>query len=271
MVGGLPPVLLFFLHAYAVSGSPLPLRFSKDALPDELPRRALWQRFSVGVADNLLLTLCWCLSPLGVALLALGVAASPLTLLLFLGFLLRLALPLLHDVISIDNVGPIHFSEAVVPLLLIAAHGATRLWRWLRARGINPAPGFAVGATGLCLSLLCLAVTQLAALHRQVELPARIYQAVEDAVAAQPGSGRAVVLAPFFDQVAQSAPGGPLSRTDGRVYDWRKPRPDFSDDLLILHDTPGWEKLRPPFKDRRFFRLRPRPPGSVPFFTLEPL
>jgi hypothetical protein len=55
-----------------------------------------------------------------------------------------------------------------------------------------------------------------------------------------------------------------------QVFEWRRPRLDLSDDVLILHDRTGVEAwLRERMPQRRFYRIELR--EEAPYALLRPL
>jgi hypothetical protein len=259
-LGGIGPLLAFALFNWAVTGNPLlPARFAANPLLTEpwagplagLRDPALfWHRFGANTSHNLLMLVIWFAGPLGAALAALGFSTDRLTRLLGLGVLCNLGLGLAHDNFGLHLVGPIHYSEAAVPLTVLAVHGMARIKRWCEEKAIAlPAvSGLLAGALGLALGTFTL--WQSLALQRQAGVQQDIYGFVESA-----GLTNAIVLAPRYGPLWQGL--AEYRRTGSFIYEWRRPRPDWSDEVLILQDAPGvLEPLRQHFANRRFFRLR---------------
>ena len=68
------------------------------------------------------------------------------------------------------------------------------------------------------------------------------------------GISNAVVLAGIFAGVWSDIPE--YRSVGSWVYEWRPPRPDFSDDILIFHAAGGAQReLAAAFPDRTLFRL----------------
>src|SRR5262249_62099785 len=97
------------------------------------------------------------------------------TRLLGLGVLSNLALGLAHDNFGLHLVGPIHYSEAAVPLTVLAVHGMARIKRWCEEKAIAlPAvSGLLAGALGLGLGTFTR--WQSVALQRQAGVQHGIY------------------------------------------------------------------------------------------------
>ena len=255
------PLLAFAVFDWAVTGNPLlPARFAANPLLTEawagplagLKDPALfWHRFGANTSHNLLMLVIWFAGPLGAALAALGFSADRLTRLLGLGVLCNLGLGLTHDNFGLHLVGPIHYSEAAVPLTVLAVHGMVRIKRWCEEKSIPLPEVSGVLAGALALSLGTFSLWQSVALQRQAVVQRDIYGFLESA-----GLTNAIVLAPRYGPLWQGL-SDEYRRTGSFIYDWRRPRPDWSDDVLILHDAPGvLEPLRQHFANRHFFRLR---------------
>lgn len=268
-LGAALPLLLFFLQPLLIHHSPLPLRLAPENGVDSYAVGTLWHRFGLGLSYNLLLLLVWSIGPLGLLALPLWGAGArdAFTRLLLCGVLVDLLLTLLHDVGGIHVVGPIHYSECAVPLVLLAVEGLWRLARGASALGGRWLRGpLVLAAVGVVtLGLGGFNTVHALALRRQADLQAAIYQALEAQVAAQ-GGAPALVLAPPFHKVwAQH----PLGRAGTKVFDWRRPRPDLSDPVLIAQEVPGWERLRQQLPGRRVLRLRSTP--QPPYLQLDPV
>ncbi len=281
VLGGIVPLVLMLAHAHAVTGDPLvPPRLSDQApdSPDRPPRFSsevvrnpaadtLWYRFGSNLSYNVFMLAVWFLGPLGILLCALGVMSDWFTRLLGLGVLTDLGLALFHANSGLHAVGPIHYSECAVPLTVIAVHGLANLCRAAREHGIAPrvvATGF-VAAVVVGLGLFN--TTHALALRAQAGIQQSVYGWIEDQVR-DPRGTRAVVLAPRFDVTWLHIPA--LAPIGTWVHEWRRPRLDLSDEVLILHDGPEVEApLRRQFPDRRFYRLRLW--RGTPYVDLVPL
>ena len=88
------------------------------------------------------------------------------------------------------------------------------------------------------------------ALRKQAQIQQGVYGFLEAS-----GISNAVVVA---DQFAQTWSRIPEYQSVGSwVFEWRPPRPDFSDDILIFHASQGAQReLAAAFPDRTLFRLR---------------
>jgi multisubunit Na+/H+ antiporter MnhB subunit len=272
--GAAGPLVAFALFNLALTGNPFfPARFAPNPLLREpwlgplagfSSRAVLWHRFGANTSYNLLMLAVWFGGPLGAALAVLGIPFDRFTRLLGCGVLCNLGLGLLHDNSGIHLVGPIHYSESAVPLTLLAVHGIVRLKQWCQQKDI----GLRMVSTVLCgaavLSLGTFIGWQSLALRRQAFIQQYIYGFLDSA-----NLKNAIVLAPQFGMLWRGSAAGFIN-TATFVFEWRRPMPDWSDNLLILHDVKGViPPLREHFADRSFFRLRPT--REAPFLELTPL
>jgi hypothetical protein len=251
---GLLPLLALLAHAHWVTGGWLPPRHSEGGTGVPSMESSLWVRFGSNSAFNLLRLGIWFAGPLGLAAAALGLFTDAFTRRLGLGFGLALALGLGHDNYGIHVVGPMHYSEAVVPLTVLAMHGLASVVRRARALGLDAwaVLGAAVGL--VAVGNVGFAVVHGRALRGQAELQATVYEAIEAAVPAE--ARPAVVLADTFGNVWKRS--AQLARQGSWVFHWRRPWPDFRDEVLILHDHPsGRAGVAAAFANRKFFRLQP--------------
>jgi hypothetical protein len=250
--------LMAVIYHLASSGSPLPLRFSgANEIENMLAPAhqgfglsALWSRFGYNVSYNLLaLAVCF-LGPLGLLLVAAGAAVDRTTIALSVGVGLHLLVALLHDNRGLHCVGPIHYSEAAVPLALVATAGLRRLVRWLEGTGVPRATSASVLVAYLIVPLLLFTMWNAAPLRRQATLQEDIYAAVESDVVRRP----AVLLTPQLGAVWRSDPS--LRSGGSWVFSWRRARPDRIEPILILADGKNAARLAAAaFPDRSIYRL----------------
>lgn len=252
VLGAIPVIGLFALHSYLVTGNPLvPARFSPGTIADPSEETTLAYRFSLNVCYNLFLLTIWFLGPLGVILVAFGVSIDRFTKTLGASMVSVLSLGMAHSIIGIHTVGPIHYSECVVPLSILAAYGAADLRRRLAELRL----GFGVAATAivfaLTLGLVPFSTINMIGMREQATIQSEIYEAIEQATAGVP---KAVLLAPPFSVVWRS--NSRFEQVGSFVGSWRRPRLDYSDRVLIFQNSTDVEAaLRAKFPDRAFFRL----------------
>jgi hypothetical protein len=209
----------------------------------------------------------WFLGPLGIILVGLGATTNRFTKMLGLGVLAALFAGCFHDNHGIHVVGPIHYSEAAVPLAVIAAYGLKRLRDKLKGLGVSFAVPAAAAVAVLVVNLGIFNAWHGVALNHQAQIQSFVYGYL-DGTLDKPGAPDSVVLAPQFARVWLS---NPYFRAVGSyVFEWRRAKPDLSDRILIVYDKPGVEeKLRARFPGRSFYRLQAT--QEVPFLKIEPI
>jgi hypothetical protein len=192
----------------------------------------------------------WFLGPLGLILVAAGATADSFTRRLGLGVASVLGLGLLHDDHGIHAVGPIHYSECVVPLVFLSVAGLKRITDRLRGLGIRSDVLVCCTASALVFGLGTFNGWNALALREQAQTQRHIYGFLEDSKI-----DHAVILA---DQYGRTWAKVPSFRERGSwIFEWRPPKPDFSDDLLIFHSMRGViPAVRAAFPDREIYELR---------------
>ena len=260
---------LFLLHAHVVTDGWMPPRMSAGAVAAPQADVSWWKRFGGNTSVNVLRLVVWFGGPLGAGLCLVGALVDRFTRLLALSVVSVLALGAFHDNTGIHAVGPIHYSECVVPLALLATHGLVEVTRRVRALGLVAVRPHAVAAT-LLTALVVVNLTFFSihawAMRESARLQVELYEALEAAVPAQ--ARPAVVLAPEFNAVWKR--NAVYEKRGTWVFEWRRPRPDLSDDVLVLADGPGLEEsVRRAFPERHFFRMAPVSDGRP--FELQPL
>lgn len=254
ILGVMLPLLLFFAHAYLLTGSLAPPRhhpLQVGGVPTH--EQSYWVRFGSNTAFNALRMAVWFAGPLGVILFAAGVLTDRLTRLLGLGVASVLLLGLFHDNYGIHAVGPIHYSECVVPLTIVAVHGLANLAGSLRALSLPSELPAAITVSWFVVGLGTFNVLHAMALRGQSLSQSIVYDTIEREIA--PDQRPAVLLAPSFGEVWTRSPD--FLRRGSWVFEWRRPRPDFSDDILILLDSSAKAvaSVRAACPERKFFRL----------------
>ncbi|MDB4973951.1 MAG: hypothetical protein JWN48_2292 [Myxococcaceae bacterium] len=261
VVGLLIPVGSFLLHTYALTGGFVPARhhpLAAGAMPTH--ESSYWVRFGSNSAFNALRLGVWFAGPLGIALFAAGVMTDRFTRLLGLGILVGLLVGLFHDNYGIHALGPIHYSECVVPLTIIAVHGLARLTDRLRELGTVPVVPAAIAAVWMLFGLVTFNLIHAAALHAQALTQSIVYEMIEGAIS--PEQRPAVLFAPTFGEVWTR--NAEFAKRGSWVFEWRRPRPDFSDDILILHERSpsAAASVRAAFPGRHFFHFQESGPGK---------
>ena len=200
---------------------------------------------------------CW------IVLVTSGVLVDRFTRLLGLSVMSVLVLGLLHDDHGIHAVGPIHYSECAIPLTYISVAGLASLAGHLRRLGIG-VRGFASAIVAvLVIELGTFNVWNGLALRAHAGIQQRVYGFVESA-----NLGSAIVLADQFGLTWNQIPE--FSHLGSWVFEWRPPRPDFSDEVLIFHDVRGARRaVARRFPKRSVYRLNAY--ASEPFLRLSKL
>lgn len=263
------PVVLFAIHNALVTGHPfVPARFYMEGPAEAFFKGSLWDRFGANTSYNLFMLAVWFLGPLGLIAVAGGVLANRLTKLLGLGVLAMLLVGLLHDNHGLHIVGPIHYSECAVPLALIAVHGLARVKGFAARAGLRPERFASLVLAALVVGLGVFNAWEALALNRQARIQTTIYGAIEKGVAAGGAQGRAVVLVPKYADTWELHP--PFEKIGSWVFEWRRPRPDLADRILIVRDLPGaGPAMRTRFPDRPQFRLTRV--DQPPYFVVQPV
>jgi hypothetical protein len=251
VLGGIVPVVLMLAHANAVTGHPLVLPRMTDS--HDVAAVTLWVRFGANMAYNTFMLAIWFLGPLGIILVGAGVMTDHFTRLLGLGVLTDLLLALFHTNMGLHSVGPIHYSECAVPLTIIAVHGLANLLRGARDHRFDLRPIASAFALALVLGLGIFNTIHALALQEQARIQRDIYAWIDHSVY-EPAGRKVVVLAPQFAAIWYHMPW--MRQIGTWVFEWRRPRLDLSDEVLILHDGPGVEPLlRERMPERRFYRI----------------
>ncbi len=267
IIGGLIPLLGFCVHSWAITHSLIPPRQAAGSTGVPIYEPSPWVRFGSNCGFNLFLLCVYFAGPLGIALVAAGVLMNGLTRTLGVSVVGVLLLGLFHDNYGVHIVGPIHYSECVVPLTVIAVHGLARITRAFRDFGLNQWIPVSMASVWLILGLGVFNAIHGNAMGRQAELQEIVYQQIEVSLPKNTGR-KSVILAPQFMQIRNRLPEFP--ETGSWVHEWRRPKPDFSDDILILHDVQGTQDaIRKAFPERTILRMTPTDDGSL--FRLTPL
>lgn len=255
-LGMLPAIALFLLHNHAVTGDPLQIsRGMPDYEDPQSMGELLWLRFGKNISYNVFNLAIWFLGPLGVVLVLLGFSANRFTRLLGAGVMLHLSLALLHDDSGIHVVGPIHYSEDAVPLAILSTYGLVRVRDFVARVNLDTKRLASAFVTSLVLGLGLFSMWNALGVHRSNGIQERVYTFIED-VPETP----AVVLVPAYLLLWNEEE----YEIGAQIFNWRRPRPDLSDEVLILHAFDEHvDALRTQFPDRVFYRVATNPDGFV--------
>jgi hypothetical protein len=206
-------------------------------------------RLGTHFAFTLLLLAIFFFGLLGIAGVGAGVARGGVSARVLAGGVVAvLLLTLVHDNIGIHGVGPIHYSEATVPLTIVAALGFTWLLagverlRW----GTTTAAVLFVAYTGGGLGLFTL--THAMSLRRHAENQQLAFTGVRNA-----GIHRAVVIAPPPILLYRHRPE--FERWGSWILSFPPPDPFLRDDIIFVRPDSHVADLRRYFPDRALYRM----------------
>ncbi|QQR88945.1 MAG: hypothetical protein IPJ88_12030 [Myxococcales bacterium] len=208
-----------------------------------------WHRFGANLSYNLLMIAIYLLTPLGMVLVGLGALCNRTTKLLSLGVLTAFGSTMLHDDSGIHAVGPIHFSEAALLLLLIALFGLRSFVGFVSQRRW---PVFAVLSATIGSIVIAGAVFgawQGRALRKQAGVHAQVY-----GYFSQPMFANAVVMVPPYYEVKDKTALG--KHYGGFVFEWRKLSPARNERTVFVHDEPDiLPLLKRIFRNEKLFAV----------------
>jgi len=258
LLGGLPLIIVFMLHNQAVTGQAwVPARFADNEIPVADWRRPweslsdselLWRRFSVNVIYNVLRVGIWFWGPVGLVLVALGASRDAFTKRLSGGVALLFALGLGHDDAGIHAVGPMHQSESIVLLSLVAVSGAKRVSDRMRKAEL-PRQGLAVAIVVMGLvGGWNFILRQGQALRQMTTFQEDVYGWMNART-----EGPSVVLVPEIWEVWGTEPYRAVGTW---VLSWRHPDPHFEERVLVVIEKAGAKTaMNEAFPSRKLYRL----------------
>jgi hypothetical protein len=268
LAGGLGPLIVFGLHNWLLQGNILlPAYFAANDPATIVAGSSLWTKFGANTSYNLLMLAIWFLGPVGLVLASLGVFRDTFTRLMGLGIVSILLAGLLHDNYGLHIVGPIHYSECAVPLVILAVHGIDALRRRLATKKAAFAVMGCVLVSILVLELGTFNLWNFRALNRQAMIQSYIYGFIQEDLGRR-GVEKAIILAPQFGSLWSR--NANFRNIGSFVFEWRRVRPDLKDRIMILQAGPNIvDDLRKKFPDREFFWI-----GNIdkpPFFEVVPI
>ncbi len=220
--------------------------------PDGTP----FTRLAFNFGHNFLLLLIMALGPAGALFVGLGLSRRGPVTVLMAGVALQLGLTLLHDDTGIHTVGPIHFSEALPSLVLLATAGVLIFVTTLRRYRIpQQLPVMAVGAYILG-GLALFSIVHSYGLRIQAANSQVIYEAVRTA-----DLRNAVVVGERPQVLIHSHPV--FRQTGSWVHWFPPPDPYFRDEIIYAYaDAADLDAIRRRFPDRQFYRMTYHHDGS---------
>ncbi len=243
LMAGVIPVAIFCAYSLSVTGSILPPRLAPNDLSGwagEPPlgflssMDLLKERLGSNVSYNLFMLTIWALGPLALGLAWIGARQDRFTLALAIGVLLDLALGLLHDNFGLHMVGPIHYSETIIPILILVVSGLARI-KTLEAQTLQSNRWIIVILSALILSNAFFTLRHFGALEKQGEIHETIYGYFDD-----PKFDNSVVFGPSYLTVWKRFPE--FKRTGSFVGEWRRVDPRGNERVVFL--------LMPPHQNR---------------------
>lgn len=267
MTGGIAvPLALFAVYNLNVTGQWfVPPRYGLNELPDRPPPHSkgvlaalqsstvFWDRFSSNFTYNLLMLMVWFLGPFGALCFGAGCLVNRTTKLLSIGVCIALALTMLHDDLGLHMVGPIHYSETVLLVLVVAIFGLRRFV--LAANRWHIAPHELLMPIMVSVAIACgtLTLWQCRALRGQADIHATIYSMFDHA-----SFDNSVVIGPPYYVMWQRFPYA--RRVGTFVFHWRHPSPTHDERVIFAHDVPGTlDALKRDFPNRKFLRFEDEP------------
>ncbi len=256
------PLCLFALYNAEVTGHPLiPPRYALNELPDRplshsrgilaaFKRSSIfWDRFSSNFIYNITMLILWCLGPIGALLFGAGCLVNRTTKLLSLGVFFALLITFLHDDLGLHVVGPIHYSEASILILVVILHG---LWRLIDLAKSFKMPSSDLGFSMIAaIMIACSTLTtmQCQALRKQADIYAMVHHIFD-----HPSFDNTVVIGPPYYAIWQRFPSA--RRTGTFVFQWPPANPYRPDRVIFAHDSPEMlDALKRDFPHRRFVRF----------------
>ncbi len=251
LAGLVPSILLFALYNLGTTGVwYLQARFAPGVIGgNESLAHTPWDRLGFNLGWNALMLAVFALGIPAIAAIVGGLdRGRPITLVLGAGALGGFLLCLAHDNTGIHSVGPIHLSEVVVIVVLLATAGLVRAFAWLSRVGIAQASIAVVVAAYLAIACGVLCLTNLASLRMQATT-----QAAPDELLAELGVHHAVVVSLPFVVLIQAnkefAPHGSW------VLEYPHPSPDLSDDVIYVRGNTKLSELARAFPTRSIYRM----------------
>lgn len=272
VLGAVIPVILMFLHSLAVTGTIFPARFAPNEVSTSEITKAplsflydyqvLWQRFGSNLGYNLLHLIIWSMGILTLPLAIIGFFRNNFAKALGIGIGLHFLLALLHDDPGLHIVGPIHYSETVVPVLILATFGMYTVSEWLRRHGLESRRLLFTLVIGTLLGSIIFNAMNFTALRRQAFIHDSIYGLFERAE-----FENAVILSPSYGAIWMTNPQ--YSRIGSFVFSWRRIAPDDDKKPVFVHDTDDpqiLKALKERYQDRSFYQITLS--GKSPHFTI---
>lgn len=259
---GLVFVAVFVAHSYGVTSTFLPARLAPSDIPPWTDHHkppfeflksvaVLQNRFGENISYNLFLLTIWVFGPLGLFLSWMGARRDTFSGLLLAGVALDLAMGILHEDYGIHVVGPIHYSETTVPLILLIVQGLKAASDYGDKHTISLHLRTNL-LTALLASNVFFGVMHLDAVRRSQNMHAAVYGFLDDA-----RFDNSAILARVYGDHWKAFPA--YKNRGSFVFQWRRLHP-AGERVKIFHytknDRATLDALRKAHPDRKFFELR---------------
>jgi hypothetical protein len=181
---------------------------------------------------------------------ALGIRSRGPLLTLAVGICLQVALQLLHDDIGIHTLGPIHLSETLPGLVLLATGGVLTVFAFLKRYAVPTAMPRRLVGSYILGGLALFTAVHCVGLLMQAMNSARIYEPVTRARLAN-----AVVVGDPPKNLIHTHPG--MRETGSWVHWFPPPDPYFRDDVIFAYAKTDDDllRLKHAFPGRQFYRM----------------
>ncbi|QQR88952.1 MAG: hypothetical protein IPJ88_12065 [Myxococcales bacterium] len=260
--GLLLPCLVFAVHNRILSGSFfVPGRFAVNELTGSLNRRSLlphelaenfsllWTRFGANLNYNLINLILWGLGPLLLPFFFFGAMRNRFARLLSYGLALELFLALLHDDHGLHHLGPIHYADALVPMVIATALGLREAAE-LAIRHRIPRHYAAILPSAALFCFACFIGLYSGVLREQALMQRSVAMFLDD-----PRLDHSVLLTPDYEEVwSHLLP--PPEFSGSQVRHWPPSHPELAGRIVFADDRDDMlAELRHCFSDRDFYRL----------------
>jgi hypothetical protein len=216
---------------------------------NESNAQTVWDRLGFNLGWNTLMLAVFFLGiPAVIAVLAGLERRRPITLVLGASALCGLALCLVHDNTGIHSVGPIHLSELVVPLTLLATVGLLRSFAWLGTQRLPVAPAALVVASYLVIACGAFNLSNFASLRMQATSQHTPMAALEELDV----HNAIVIAAPYIILVQTNRAFAPWGSW---VLDYPQPSPELDDDIVWARPSADPAVLHARFPDRGIYKM----------------
>lgn len=208
-----------------------------------------WDRLGFNTGFNVLMLAVFFLGVPAIAAVIAGLdRRRPILLVLAGGVLANLLMGLTHDNTGIHSVGPIHASETVVPLTLLATAGLVRGFTWLAARGLPSARAGVLVAGYLVIACGLANLTNLASLR----MAATTQAAPTETLAALDIHHAIVIAKPYIVLLQVDRTFAPWGSW---VLEYPHPDPFLGDDVIFVRTSAKVPELAARFPDRAIYEM----------------